>query len=113
MSESPEGSTAYQVVYSEDVRVRLRELGDKATAVGRDAEFVAVLRELDRLLRVYPQFGEPSVDLKHEVGQIYRGTVPPLVVRYAVFEDRRLVVVAGPPHLLPNSGLEDVADDEP
>jgi hypothetical protein len=37
--------------------------------------------------------GEPLFDLKLEAGQVYYGTVPPLVVRYAVFEDLRLVFV--------------------
>ncbi|MFO0846685.1 MAG: hypothetical protein U0797_30675 [Gemmataceae bacterium] len=108
MSESPEGSAPYRVVYSEHVRAQFRRLGDGAIAVGRGEEFVAALRELDRLSRIYPQFGEPTVDLLHEVGQTYRCAVPPLVVRYAVLEERRIVMVAEAPQLLPNSGFDDV-----
>jgi hypothetical protein len=113
MSGSPEGSTTYTVVYSGLVRDRLRELLGRAIAAGRDAEFVAALSELNRRLHVYPQFGEPSVDLKHELGQIWRGTVPPLVVRYAILEERRIVFVAQPPALLPNSGFGDDSEDTP
>jgi hypothetical protein len=63
------------------------------------------LKELERRLRIYPQFGEPERDLSQEAGQIYNGTVPPLVVGYAVFEDRRLVFVGSAPRLLPNAGF--------
>jgi hypothetical protein len=106
MSGSPEESSPYQVVYSELCRERLRELGTKAVAARREAEFAEALRELDRRLRVYPQFGEPYSDLMHDVGQHYRGAVPPLVVWYTVFDDRRLVVVAQAPQFLPNSGFD-------
>ena len=51
------------------------------------------MKELDRLLHVYPQFGEPLMDLTQHSGQVYIGTVPPLMVRYAVLEEMRLVLV--------------------
>jgi hypothetical protein len=44
-------------------------------------------------------------DLTLEAGQVWRGTVSPLVMRYAVYEERRLVIVAAAPLLLPGSGL--------
>ncbi len=102
MSETP--ATPYKVVYSERVRAALREFLVRATKGGQRDSFLAALKELDRLLHLYPQFGEPLLDLKKEVGQVYCGTVPPLVVRYAVFEDRRLVFVGSPPQLLLNTG---------
>jgi hypothetical protein len=113
MSESPEDPSAYNVVYSELARARLRELAGGAAAAGRGAEFAAALRELDHRLSVYPQFGEPSSDLIHEVGQHFRGAVPPLVVWYTVFDARRLVVVARAPQLLPNSGFDAAPADNP
>jgi len=60
---------------------------------------------LDRRLRVYPQFGQPLYDLEHKDGQVWSGVVRPLSVRYMVFADRRLVIVATLPRLLPNSGF--------
>ena len=54
-------------------------------------------------LRVYPQFGDPLIDLLAEVGQIRLGIVPPLAMRYAVFEERRQVFVAALPVLMPKS----------
>ena len=94
----------YKVVYSERVRAVLRGFVASATKAGHGDSFLAALKELDRLLHLYPQFGETLLDLKKEVGQLYSGTVPPFVVRYAVFEERRLVFVGSPPRLLPNTG---------
>jgi hypothetical protein len=83
------------------VRERLVELAAVARARGDGEEFVAALREFDRRLRVYPQFGDPLIDLQAEVGQVRLGSVPPLAMRYGVLEDRRQVLVAAPPVLLP------------
>lgn len=89
--------------YSAQVRQRPVELAATARARGDGAEYVAALLEFDRRLHVYPQFGDPLVDLLTEVGQIRIGIVPPLAMRYAVFEERRQVIVAAPPVLMPKS----------
>jgi hypothetical protein len=94
------------VVYSEAARAALQQLAAQAAQQrGQGAAFVAALKEIDRRLHIYPPFGDPLIDLKVEPGQVWVGTVPPLVVRYAIFEDRRLVVVAAPPAVLPTTGL--------
>lgn len=95
----------YQVVYSEVVQADLRELVARATEAGCRASFLAAVKELDRLLHLYPQFGEPLLDLRQEDGRLYTGTMPPLVARYAIFENRRLVFVGSPIQLLPSSGF--------
>ena len=46
------------------MRQRLLALADIARQRGDGGEFIAALKEFDRRLRVYPQFGEPLVDLK-------------------------------------------------
>jgi hypothetical protein len=93
------------VSYSQAARQTLQEFAARAWASGHGPAFAAAVKELDRLLHLYPQFGEPVQDLTLEAGQVWCGTVAPLVVRYAIYEDRRLVVVAAPPLLLPNSGI--------
>jgi hypothetical protein len=93
------------VSYSEAAREALRQLAARAWARGQGPSFAAAVKELDRLLHLYPQFGEPLTDLTLEAGQVWRGTVSPLVVRYAIYEERRLVVVAAPPMLLPHAGI--------
>jgi hypothetical protein len=94
----------FRVVYSQRVRQRLLALADAARERGDGDAFVAALREFDRRLRLYPQFGEPLVDLRREPGQVWIGIVRPLAMRYGVFDERRVVMVAATPVLLPKSG---------
>ena len=70
---------------------------------GDSEEFLAGLREFHRRLCLYPQFGEPLADLTQESGQIWIGIVHPLAMRYGVFDERRVVMVAGTPVLLRRS----------
>lgn len=103
---NPDAPQPYQVSLSNRVFEKARELAAVATARGDGEALLAALREFDRRLRVYPQFGDPLIDLQSEAGQIRLGIVPPLAMRslamrYAVYEERRLVVVAALPVLLP------------
>ncbi|MFO0970326.1 MAG: hypothetical protein U0793_32660 [Gemmataceae bacterium] len=91
----------YRVAYSEQVRERFLVLADIARERGDGAAFAAALKEFHRRLSIYPQFGEPLTDLKHESGQVWIGIVHPLAMRYGVFEDRRTVIVAALPVLMP------------
>ncbi len=62
-------------MYSEAVKLRLREMGDAALARGDAPAFAAALEKFDRLLRLYPQFGDPRIDLTAEPGLIYHGII--------------------------------------
>ena len=93
----------YRVVYSERVRQRLLALADVARERGDGEALLAALKEFHRRLCLYPQFGEPLVDLTQESGQVWIGIVRPLAMRYGVFDDRRVVMVADIPVLLPKS----------
>lgn len=93
----------YRVEYSERVRHRPLFLAGIARQRGDGEEFIAALKEFDRRLRIYPQFGEPLVDLNQELGQVWIGIVRPLAMRYGVIDERRLVIVAAVPVLLPKS----------
>ena len=107
MSTAAPGPTPYRVVYSERVRQRLLGLADMARERGDGEAFLAALKEFHRRLCVYPQFGEPLLDLTQESGQVWIGTVRPLAMRYGVFDDRRVVMVAALPVLLPKSEPQD------
>jgi hypothetical protein len=91
----------YRVSYSERVRQRLRALAAEATQRGDGTQFAAALTEFHRRLCIYPQFGDPILDLTSERGQIYNGIIRPLAMRYGVHEDHRLVLVVALPRLLP------------
>ena len=64
---------------------------------------MTALREFYRRLQIYPQFGDPLIDLQQQAGQIRIGIVPPLAMRYGVLEERRQVFVTALPVLLPKS----------
>ena len=61
---SPGASQPYRVSLSGRVFDKVRELAAVATARGDGEAFLAALREFDRRLRVYPQFGDPLIDLR-------------------------------------------------
>jgi hypothetical protein len=86
----------YRVAYSERVRQRLATLAEEAGRRGDRETFAAALKEFDRRLRLYPQFGDPLMDLTSEQGRIWNGIIRPLAMRYAIYEDRRLTVTALP-----------------
>ncbi len=106
MSAATDKAAPYRVSYTDRVQDRLRELTFAALARGEGAAFLLVLREFDRRLHIYPQFGDPLSDLVAEVGQVRLGLVPPLSMRYGVFEARREVMVAALPVLLSRRGAE-------
>jgi hypothetical protein len=93
------------VSYSERVRQALRELILRAQSAGRGPECLAAVQEIDRRIAIYPQFGQPLRDLPQLAVQIWLGVVPPLVVRYAIDEEKRLVLVGEPIQSLPGSGF--------
>ena len=95
----------YHVSYSRRVRDEFVNLVGRARPVGLAAEVLAAAREIDRRLRIYPQFGDPLLDLSVEPAQLWIGVVPPLVVRYVLDEQRRLVLVVSPFQPLANLGL--------
>ena len=64
MNESPDSPVPYRVSYSEAVQQKLSSLADEAIERGLGQEYLASLKEIDRLLRIYPQFGDPLADLK-------------------------------------------------
>ncbi len=88
------------------MRQRLLSLAAVARERGDGEAFVAALKEFHRRLGVYPQFGDPLIDLTQEPGQVRIGIVRPLTMRYVVLDERRLVVVGVLPVLLPKAAAE-------
>jgi hypothetical protein len=99
--EKSDPSVLYTVEYSSFVLQHLRSLARLATTRGDGPAFVAALREFHRRLELFPQFGDPLMDLSMEEGHIRLGIIRPLSMRYGVFEERRLVICGALPILLP------------
>jgi hypothetical protein len=85
---------------------RLDELSDEAVARGDGPAFAAAYAEFQRRLAIYPQFGDPQIDLKAQTGIIDQAIIRPLVLRYGVLENQRIVLCTAPPALLPMDRAE-------
>ena len=107
MSAPVSEPVSYRVVYSERVRQRLLALADVARERGDGEAFLAALKEFHRRLGLYPQFGEPLIDLTQPLGQVWLGIVRPLAMRYGVSDERRVVMVVEIPVLLPKSETQE------
>jgi hypothetical protein len=105
VSESSDKPIPYRVSYTDFVRNELANLIARAKERGLDAQVRAAARDIDYRLHVFPQFGDPLIDLSLSPGQLRMFTIAPLVVKYALYEDLRLVLVTIPIATLPRSGL--------
>jgi hypothetical protein len=105
VSETTNSPLPYWVSYSERVRNELEKLIVRAIERGLGPQVLTAAREMDRLLHSDPLFGDPLTDLSLAPGQLRMGTIPPLVVKYAIYPDKRLVIVTIPIATLPHSGL--------
>jgi hypothetical protein len=106
VSESITSPLAYRVIPSARVIEELDNLIHRAHGAGHRSQALAALKEIERRLSIYPQFGEKLRDL-HQIGQtLWVATVPPFVVRYVIDESIRTVFIGTPFKALPNSGFE-------
>jgi hypothetical protein len=63
-SEPSSSPIPYRVVYWERVRNQLRSHISTARDLGLGPRVLAALKELDHRLHLYPQFGQPLLDLE-------------------------------------------------
>jgi len=68
--EKSDPPVPYTVEYSDLVLRHFRLLAREASARGDGPAFAAALKEFHRRLELFPQFGDPIVDLSVEEGQI-------------------------------------------
>jgi hypothetical protein len=86
----------YRLVVSGTSRAQFRELHRNAPTPEFAARLLAAARTIVARLAADPgEFGEPLRDLHHLGLQMRHGVERPLVVRYAIDEQRRLVYVVG------------------
>jgi len=71
----------YKVEYSSLVLRQLRLPAQEASARGDGPALAAALREFHRRLELFPQFGDPIMDLTIDEGQIRLGIIRPLALR--------------------------------
>jgi hypothetical protein len=101
VSEQSQGPFQYKVVYSELVRTELRHsLIPRAKALGLGRQTLLALKELDHILHVYPEHGEPLMRGATEAIQLCVLSFLPLCVTYGLDRDRRLVYISKPLKLI-------------
>ena len=105
MDSLSDGPTPYRVIYSERVRAAQKSLITSASEKGLGANVLTAVKEMDRVLRIYPQIGQPLRDLQLEPARLWIAVFPPLVVKYFLDEERRLVMLVVPIQALSRSGL--------
>ena len=98
----------YETSYSGRVIDELRRMIARNPA--HPARILAAVREIDKRLRIYPQFGQPLRDLSVANTRLWIGSVVPLVVQYVVVEpdtggSGRQVMVVRPFTPLPHAGI--------
>jgi len=86
--------------------MELRALADRAIGAGQGRIVLDALKQLDRRLRIYPQFGEPRRDLSITGQSQWDAAFPPLFVDYVIDELNRTVYVLIPIKALPHAGFQ-------
>jgi hypothetical protein len=104
MSESFTNPVPYHVAYQEVVRNHLWSLVPLAKDRGWAPELGAALKKMDRILHIYPQYGEPLRDLELKPAQLWIAAFTPLVARYVLDEAKRVVIVVYSAAILPKLG---------
>ena len=100
----------YRVVYSALVERQLEGLAGEAIAARRRRGLRLPPCGVQATARALREFGDPLIDLTARPGIIYNGIIPPISMRYGIFDDRRLVLLAAPPVLLPMERTEAQGD---
>ena len=103
---SPNGGTRhYRVQFTASTSARLKELVKKAIGIGLGQKALSAAKAIIRHLQSRPtEFGEPLYRLPALKLQVRVGIVRPLVVHYAVHEEKPLVFIKGFAPL-PRTGL--------
>ena len=86
----------YSVHYSKRVRTEIAKLLARATLIGQAREIIGELEQIDQVLRIYPQNGEPLRDLATIGKKLYGYSYGSLYIEYILDEERRKVSVTEP-----------------
>lgn len=96
MEGNGQSSGTYRVLMSEHTRTDLRTRYLEAQQAGIGQGFIRAFRQITVRLRTDPLiFGEPQYRLPALRLSVRQGVVAPLVVAYAVHEERPVVFIRG------------------
>jgi hypothetical protein len=86
----------------------LEALQDRAGAAGFEQAFLDALTQIFRILRTYPQYGEPLRELRQDGQSVYvtlAFTIGPLFVEYVLDEANRRVFLVEAFKVMPHAGF--------
>lgn len=102
MDEQP--ARSFQLDYSATVTKAIRDLGKVAIQYGFLQEYVNALKSIVNKLTHHPlEFGEPLNNTILDGGVTCLGIVRPVVVKFVVLQNERLVVILNVQLLMPPS----------
>src|SRR5947208_203704 len=84
----------YKVDRMPAVNLQMRDLADHARARRIHRAYADALREMLNELQTHPlEWGDPEYNMKHPGGIVCRGIAWPILVRYAVYENEKVVMI--------------------
>lgn len=91
---STNGDGSYRIAFSEAISDEARRLQRQASREGRGPAFLAAFRKITERLQDDPtNFGDPNYRLPALRLQLRTAIVPPILVHFAVSEDRPEVYI--------------------
>jgi hypothetical protein len=97
---------SFSVDMSQQTKIHLKELHQKALQSGMGTHFVTAFRQILGHLRQNPcEFGEPLYSLAALKLQVRKGAIAPLVVTYGVHDEKPLVFIQGSSRSSDRSGI--------
>jgi hypothetical protein len=96
----------YRFISSGRVNAELRRLIQRAQGAGFGPQVLTALKDLQRILSIYPQYGDPLRNLVMPGEAVYAAAFPPLYIEYIIDEPNRSVFIVIPIKALPKAGFE-------
>ena len=94
MTMSSNGQTLYKLRHLPSVTDEIKSIANDLALHGRKAEFLSAMTAVVAKLQKEPTvWGDPEYNLHHPGGCIYHGIMKPVIVKYAVFEHEKTVLL--------------------
>lgn len=90
----PSDGQSFRLDHLSRVKEQIGQLATKAANLGILDELLDALRSVEQQLRTRPlDWGDPQFHTHKQGGRVFRALHPPLIVRYAVFEEEHVVLI--------------------
>lgn len=91
---SSNGQTVYELRHLSSAAQAIKELAKTLPAGGPREAFVSAMRIIIEKLQTEPsKWGDPEYNLRKPGGCVYHGILDPVIVKYAVYEHEKIVLL--------------------